>query len=52
MVGLLTLFGIAFIAGFLFVWLMPMDDDTPFLVFASQEELDQMCWSGLRNPKE
>ena len=52
MVGLLNLFWIAFVIGFLFMWFMPMDDNTPFIVFASEEELDEMCWSGLRNPKE
>jgi hypothetical protein len=45
-------FLVGFIAGFVLLWFAAIDDsDTGFVIFESKEELDEMCWSGLRNPK-
>lgn len=52
MINILTWFLVGFIAGFVLLWFAAIDDsDTDFVIFESEEELDEMCWSGLRNPK-
>lgn len=52
MMNLLIWFLVGFIAGFVLLWFAAIDDsDTGFVIFESEEELDEMCWSGLRNPK-
>jgi len=52
MMNLLMWFLVGFIAGFVLLWFAAIDDsDTGFVIFESEEELGEMCWSGLRNPK-
>ncbi len=42
-------FLLAFIAGFVTMWLAKIDDkDTGFIIFESDEELQQACWEGIR----
>ena len=42
-------FLMAFIAGFVLTWYATIDDnDTYFVAFDSEEELQQACWDGLR----
>tara|TARA_R100000388_G_scaffold94527_1_gene82076 strand:+ start:1067 stop:1240 length:174 start_codon:yes stop_codon:yes gene_type:complete len=42
-------FLMAFIAGFVLTWYATIDDnDTYFVAFESEEELQQACWDGLR----
>jgi len=50
--NLLVWFLVGFISGFVLLWFAAIDDsDTDFVIFESKEELEEMCWSGLRNPK-
>ena len=50
--NLLVWFLVGFIAGFVLLWFAAIDDsDTDFVIFESKEEFEEMCWSGLRNPK-
>jgi len=52
MMNLLTWFLVGFIVGFVLLWFAAIDDsDTGFVIFESEKELDEMCWSVLRNPK-
>lgn len=46
-------FLMGFVAGFVLLWFAAIDDsDTDFVIFESQEELQEICWSGLRNHKK
>jgi hypothetical protein len=42
------LFILAFIAGFLTMWLATEDLGSDVVIFASDEELQELCWNGLR----
>jgi len=44
----LTLFLVAFLAGFLTMWFAFDDIGTEIVFFESEEELQQMHWEGLR----
>tara|TARA_R100001509_G_scaffold139913_1_gene94537 strand:- start:59 stop:217 length:159 start_codon:yes stop_codon:yes gene_type:complete len=44
----LTLFFVAFLAGFLTMWFSFDDLGTQIVFFESEEELQQMHWDGLR----
>jgi len=49
MMTLWVAFFLAFIAGFITMWLATIDfQDSSFIVFESEEELQQACWEGLR----
>tara|TARA_R100000005_G_scaffold36733_1_gene17024 strand:+ start:179 stop:352 length:174 start_codon:yes stop_codon:yes gene_type:complete len=42
-------FLLAFALGFVLTWFSMIDDkDTDFIIFDSEEELQQACWNGLR----
>ena len=42
-----------FVAGFVLLHFNTIDgSDTDFVIFESQEELQEICWSGLRNHKK
>tara|TARA_Y100001938_G_C8064848_1_gene419590 strand:+ start:638 stop:799 length:162 start_codon:yes stop_codon:yes gene_type:complete len=46
-------FLIGFVAGFVLLHFNTIDDNnTDFVIFESQEELQEICWSGLRNHKK
>jgi len=45
---LVVLFVLAFIAGFLTMWLATNDLGSDVVIFTSEEELQQLCWDGLR----
>ena len=43
------MFFLAFIAGFLTMWFASMDDlGSDVVIFANDEELQELCWNGLR----
>lgn len=46
--GLWFYFWIAFALGFITIWLAVPDDIDTFVIFESDEELQQACWDGLR----
>lgn len=49
MMNLWLYFLIAFALGFIVVWFsLPDEVDSSFIVFESEEELQQVCWEGLR----
>jgi hypothetical protein len=49
MMTLWVAFLMAFIAGFITMWVISIDDeDTGFVIFESEEELQQACWDGMR----
>lgn len=48
MTTLIMLFVLAFIAGFLTMWLATNDLGSDVVIFESDEDLQQMCWGGLR----
>ena len=48
MIPLWVLFLLAFIAGFITTWLATIDSQDSFIIFESEEELQQACWDGLR----
>ena len=51
--SLWLMFILAFIAGFVTMWLSTIDDeDTGFVIFESNEELKTGCWEGLRKGLE
>lgn len=39
---------IAFVAGFLATWLATNDLGSNVVIFTSEEELQELCWDGLR----
>jgi hypothetical protein len=39
---------LAFVAGFAVTWLATIDSKDSFVIFESDEELQQACWEGLR----
>tara|TARA_R110001592_G_scaffold340916_1_gene629540 strand:- start:487 stop:642 length:156 start_codon:yes stop_codon:yes gene_type:complete len=47
-VSLFVYFLAAFILGFVTVWLSTPPSKDTFIIFESGEELDEMCWGGLR----
>ncbi len=46
--SLLLYFGLAFIAGFAFVWFLFDDLGSNVVYFTSKEELEEECWDGMR----
>ena len=46
-IELIVLFVLAFIAGFLTMWLFD-DLGSDVVIFANDEELQELCWNGLR----
>lgn len=46
--SLLLYFGLAFIAGFAFVWFLFDDLGSDVVYFTSKEELEEECWDGMR----
>jgi len=38
----------SFVAGFFAVWMATPPSQDTFIIFESPEELDEMCWGGLR----
>jgi len=51
MMKYVILFILAFIAGFLTLWLGFDDLGSDVVIFASEEELQELCWNGLRKGK-
>jgi mevalonate pyrophosphate decarboxylase len=49
MTTLIVLFVLSFIAGFLTMWFWTNDLGSNVVIFASEEELQQLCWDGLRD---
>ena len=47
-IELIVLFFLAFIAGFLTLWLGFDDLGSDVVIFANDEELQELCWDGLR----
>jgi hypothetical protein len=41
-------FGLAFIAGFAFVWFLFDDLGSDVIYFSTKEELEEGCWNGMR----
>jgi hypothetical protein len=39
---------LAFCAGFILTWMATIDSQDSFIIFESEEELQQACWEGLR----
>lgn len=51
--SLWMIFFLAFVAGFVTMWMITIeDDDTDFIIFESDEELQRGCWEGLRKGLE
>jgi len=48
MMSLWVYFWIAFALGFITIWLGVPDEVDTFVIFESDEELQQACWDGLR----
>tara|TARA_R100000388_G_C7222444_1_gene149754 strand:- start:314 stop:475 length:162 start_codon:yes stop_codon:yes gene_type:complete len=49
MMKYVIMFFLAFIAGFLTMWFASMDDlGSDVVIFTSDEELQELCWNGLR----
>ena len=48
MMSLWVYFWIAFALGFITIWFGVPDDIETFVIFESDEELQQACWDGLR----
>lgn len=48
MMSLWLYFWVAFALGFIVVWFSLPDDTDSFIIFESDEELQQACWEGLR----
>ena len=49
MIKYVIMFFLAFIAGFLTMWFASMDDlGSDVVIFTSDEELQELCWNGLR----
>ena len=48
MMSLWFVFMLSFIAGFITMWLATIESKDSFIIFESEEELQQACWEGLR----
>jgi len=48
MMSLWILFLLAFVAGFITTWMATIESKDSFVIFESEEELQQACWEGLR----
>ena len=48
MLNLWVWFALAFIAGFFTMWMALDDLGSDVVIFTSDEELQELCWDGLR----
>lgn len=50
--GTILLAFIAFVFGFVLVWTWTEDLGSNVVIFTSDDELQEMCWTGLRHKKD